>query len=332
MTIYLYSSDKHRNFCFPISTMRLGDVLDRINIQSGAEVRFRFPRYEFCDLPDCVLDRHYTADIYKLNLFVDRYEQLEDGEKAVFKSVLLEHSHSTIDDMLMMTYGIENVTVFPCYNAACLGEIAVKNKMMPEFKDYPNELVKFLDYDKIGKTIIERGEGVIVDEYFCKPKEYRRPDIEVEIAPPEKKFFRLLVSPSVSDIDIAQWVSLLEDEAVLNEMSQKIGLPLEALYYAEIESALPAFSDDSYKNDDCIHDMIRLSKKLADLPHHRLVKLKAIMEAKDICVIGGVFDAIDSLDEYDFDPMVQDEQIYSKVVQQNVREYIDTMAKPTASL
>ena len=36
------------------------------------------------------------------------------------------------------------------------------------------------------------------------------------------------------------------------------------------------------------------------------------MEAENIDVLGGVFDAIDSLREYDFDPMVQDESQFGK--------------------
>ena len=310
MRIYIEYGDKRQGFAFPMSPMKVRDVLDRMNIQNGSEVKCRFSSYNREKLFGTEQNRWYTADIYKLNLFAERYEvELEYSEQAALKSVLREHPDSSIDDMLMMTYGVESVTAIPCYNTECLGKIAVENGMLPELKGVPTE---FLDYDKIGKAVIERGEGVIVDEFFCKPKEYRRPDVDIVIDVSEKEFFRLLVAPSAHDMDKAQWVSLPRDEAVLKEMLQETGLPLEALWYEKIESALPMLNDDTSKENDFINSIIRLSKELADLPQHKFVKLKAIMEAENIDVLGGVFDAIDSLREYDFDPMVQDESQFGK--------------------
>lgn len=293
-----------------MSPMRIRDVLDRMNIQNGSEGKCRFSSYDREKLFGTEQNRWYTADIYRLNLFAERYEvELEYSEQAALKSVLREHPDSSIDDMLLMTYGIGSVPAIPCYNTECLGKIAVESGMLPELKGVQTE---FLDYDKIGKAVIEQGEGVIIDEFFCKPKEYRRPDIDIEIAPPEKEFFRLLVAPSAHDMDKAQWVSLPRDEAVLKEMLQETGLPLEALWYEKIESALPMLNDDTSKENDFINSIIRLSKELADLPLHKFVKLKAVTEAENIDVLGGIFDAIDSLNEYDFDPLVKDESQFGK--------------------
>ena len=310
MRIYIEYGDKRQGFAFPRSPIQIGDVLDRMNIQNGTEVKFMFSNYDREKLFGSEQNKWYTADIYKLNLFAERYEiELEYSEQAALKSVLREHPDSSIDDMLLMTYGIGSVPTIPCYNTECLGKIAVENEILQELKGAPAE---FLDYNKIGKTVIERGEGVIIDEFFCKPKEYRRPDIDIEIAAPKKEFFRLLVAPSAHDMDKAQWVSLPKDEQILYDMAKTNGLPTESLYYVKIESALPTFNEDSYADEGWLDDIIRLSKELADLPQHKFVKLKAIMEAENIDVLGGVFDAIDSLREYDFDSMVQDESQFGK--------------------
>lgn len=310
MRIYIEYGDKRQGFAFPRTPIQIGDVLDRMNIQNGTEVKFRFSSYDQEKLFGTEQNKWYTADIYKLNMFVERYEvELEYNEQAALKSVLREHPDSSIDDMLLMTYGIESVTAIPCYNTECLGKIAVESGMLPELKGVQTE---FLDYDKIGKAVIERGEGVIIDEFFCKPKEYRRPDIDIEIAPPEKEFFRLLVAPSAHDMDKAQWVSLPRDESVLKGMSQETGLSAESLCFAEIESALPSFNEGSYVDEGWLDDIIEISKELAALPHHKFVKAKAIMEMNNAEVTGEAFDAIDSLREYDFDPMVQDESQFGK--------------------
>ena len=310
MRIYIEYGNKRQGLAFPRSPIQIGDVLDRMNIQNGTEVKFRFSSYDQEKLFGTEQNRWYTADIYKLNLFAERYEvELEYSEHAALKSVLREHPDSSIDDMLLMTYGIGSVPTIPCYNTECLGKIAVENEMLPELKGAPAE---FLDYDKIGKAVIERGEGVIIDEFFCKPKEYRRPDIDIKISVPEKEFFRLLVAPSAHDMDNAQWVSLPKDEQILYDMAKTNGLPTESLYFDKIESALPTFNEDSYADEGWLDDIIRISKELTELPHNKFVKVKAIMEILNAEVTGEALDAIDSLNEYDFDPLVQDESQFGK--------------------
>ena len=310
MRIYIEYGDKRQGFAFLRSPIQVGDVLDRMNIQNGTEVKFRFSSYDQEKLFGTEQNRWYTADIYKLNLFAERYEvELEYNEQAALKSVLREHPDSSIDDMLLMTYGIGSVPTIPCYNAECLGKIAVENEMLPELEGVPTE---FLDYDKIGKAVIERGEGVIIDEFFCKPKEYRRPDIDIKISVPEKEFFRLLVAPSAHDMDKAQWVFLPKDEQILYDMAKTNGLPTKSLYFAKIESVLPTFNEDSYADEGWLDDIIRISKELAELPHNKFVKVKVIMEILNAEVTGEALDAIDSLNEYDFDPLVQDESQFGK--------------------
>ena len=310
MRIYIEYGDKRQGFAFPMSPIRIRDVLDRMNIQNGSEVKCRFSSYDREKLFGAEQNRWYTADIYKLNLFAERYEvELEYSEQAALKSVLREHPGSSIDDMLLMTYGIGSVPTIPCYNTECLGKIAVENEMLPELKGVQTE---FLDYDKISKAVIERGEGVIIDEFFCKPKEYRRPDIDIKISVPKKEFFRLLVAPSAHDMDKAQWVSLPKDEQILYDMAKTCGLPTDSLYFAKIESALPTFNEDSYADEGWLDDIIRISKALAELPHNKFVKVKAIMEILNAEVTGEALDAIDSLNEYDFDPLMQDESQFGK--------------------
>lgn len=74
-------------------------------------------------------------EIYKLNVFAERFEHLEGYQKAGFKSVLMRNPDSTIDDMIAMTYGINGVPVYPASSYAEIGEIAVDNEMLPEIEE-----------------------------------------------------------------------------------------------------------------------------------------------------------------------------------------------------
>lgn len=59
--------------------------------------------------------------------------------------------------------------------------------------------------------------------------------------------------------------------------------------------------------------MIALSEQLAGMRKSDVVKLKAVMETENIQTFSGAREAIDSLNEYEFDSMVQDESQYGKV-------------------
>lgn len=313
MTVRLRYGDKELSWSLPISTIHLQDVLDRMNVQGGREIECKFSKYDLIDLPGSVLDKWYKADIYKLNAFVKRYEQLEGYKKAGFKSVLMKHPDSSIDDMLVMTYGIEGVPVYPANDYAEIGEIAVDNEMLPELDDCSDEIIELLDMEKVGKLIAEREGGVMLDGYYCVPSGYEEPDMSIDIETPNKTFFRVLAAPSSADTDQAQWFSLPEDIRQLKEYAAEWNAVTEQMYYKEVESALPNISDNAYDEANWVEQMIALSEQLADMPRSRIVKLKAVMEAENIQTFTAAREAVDSLKEYDFDAIVQDESQFGKV-------------------
>ncbi len=95
--------------------------------------------------------------------------------------------------------------------------IAIDNDMLPELEECSDELIGLLDYEKVGKELAERDNGIFVDGYYCMPDSYEEPDISLTIEVPDKRFFRVLVSPSATTTDQAQWFSLPEDIRRLRE-------------------------------------------------------------------------------------------------------------------
>ena len=89
MTIRLRYGDNEMSWGLPVSAINLQDILDRMNVQSGREIEFMFSKYDMVDLPATILAKWYKADIYKLNVFAERFQRLEDYQKAGFKSVLI---------------------------------------------------------------------------------------------------------------------------------------------------------------------------------------------------------------------------------------------------
>lgn len=174
---------------FPMNIFEIRDTLDRLKIPDDKPiVEFSISEYDNMELPYTLCRREFSADIYRLNLFAERYEQLEEYQKAGFKSVLMKNPDSSIEDMLLMTYGIEGVPVYPANDYAELGDIAVDNEMLPELNDCSDEIVELLDLEKVGKLLAEREEGVMLDGYYCVSSSYEKPDINIEIGRPENCF------------------------------------------------------------------------------------------------------------------------------------------------
>ncbi|MBP3267866.1 MAG: hypothetical protein J6M07_06060 [Ruminococcus sp.] len=313
MTIRLRYGDKEMSWGMPVSAINLQDILDRMNVQSGREIEFMFSKYDMVDLPANILDKWYKADIYKLNVFAERFQRLEDHQKAGFKSVLMRNPDSSIDDMIAMTYGIDCVPVYPAKNYAELGEIAIDNDMLPEIAQCPDEVIPLLDREMVGKRLAETDGGVLLDGYYCMPDSYEEPDISLTIEVPDKRFFRVLVSPSATTTDQAQWFNLPEDIRRLREYSAEHNSTPEQMYITEVESVLPNITDAAYYEAYWVEDMIALSEQMICMSKDQIVKLKAVMEAENMQTFSGAREDIDCLNEYDFDPMVQDESQYGKV-------------------
>lgn len=313
MTIRLRYGDKEMSWGMPVSAINLQDILDRMNVQSGREIEFMFSKYDMVDLPANILDKWYKADIYKLNVFADRFQRLEDHQKAGFKSVLMRNPDSSIDDMIAMTYGIDCVPVYPAATYAEIVEIAIDNDMLPEIEECSDAVIGLLDYEKVGKLLAERDNGIFVDGYYCMPDSYEEPDISLTIEVPDKRFFRVLVSPSATTTDQAQWFNLPEDIRRLREYSAEHNSTPEQMYITEVESVLPNITDAAYYEAYWVEDMIALSEQMICMSKAQVVKLKAVMEAENIQTFSGVRKAIDCVNEYDFDSMVQDESQYGKV-------------------
>lgn len=307
MRIYLKNNGYAVSEKFPMTVFEMEDVLDKLK-QTESVVRFEISEYDNMKLPSSICHREFSTDIYKLNLFAERYEQLEEYQKAGFKSVLMKHPDSSIDDMLLMTYGTEGVPVYPVDDYAELGEIAVDNEMLPELNDCSNEIIELLDLEKVGKLLAEREKGVILDGYYCVPSSYEKPDMNIEIGIPESCFFRLLIAPikanGVPDYVSAQWLTLPFDEE-----NQKVDF--EKMTCVKRESLLPNISQNQLTIEN-IYMLNDLAKSLSELSHNDFIKLKAVMEAENIHEIGETFDCIEHLTDYELDRLVSDESAFGR--------------------
>lgn len=285
---------------FPMTVFELEDALDMLGTDNPV-VDFRISEHENMDLPKS-LCRNFTADIYKLNLFAQRYESLDNAELAGMKSLLITNPDSSIDDMLLMTYGLDSVIMFLCLDYAELGEIVIENEMIPELESCSDELAELLDREKIGRLMCEDDGGVFVDGYYCVPSNYETPDINIEFGKPENCFFRLLIAPaptgSESTEQFAQWLSLPCKN--LKDIAKDLGIGrVQDMVYYDIQSSLPQITASS-ENMNHIEELNVLAEKLSTLSHADFVKLKAVMESQEFTEISDAAECLNCLDSYGF--------------------------------
>lgn len=324
MKVHLINNGYALSAEFPMTAFEMQDALDRLKYPVGnSEVTFRIYEFKNINLPSELYEKDFSADIYRLNLFAERLENLEFTEMAAFKSLLVENPESSFEDMLLMTYGLDSVMVYPCGNCCELGETVIENEMIPELESCSDEILELLDREKVGKLMCEREGGQFIDGCYCLTSGYEKPDISIEIGRPDSCFFRLLIAPikqnGVPDYGSAQWISL--PLATKNQ-----GIDFENMTCVKSESSLPNLSQNQLQREK-IHELNELAKSLSEVSHDDFVKLKAVMESEQIHEISDTLECIGRLSEYQLDRNISDSSEFGRAyLLKNIHKNFDFSA------
>ena len=317
MRVHLINNGYALSTEFPMTAFEMQDALDRLKYPAGnSEVTFRIYEFKNMNMPSELYEKEFSADIYRLNLFAERLENLEFTKMTAFKSLLFENPESSFEDMLLMTYGLDSVMVYPCGNCYELGETVIENEMIPELESCSDAILELLDREKVGKLMCEREGGQFIDGCYCLISEYEKPDINIEIGRPNSCFFRLLIVPEEEKTEQAGWISVPCEMEINSDFYNGICL--------DFQSALPSLKfDDTHK----ISTLSELAESLSQLSHNDFVKLKAVMEAENIHDIAETLDCIDRLSEYQFDRNISDSSEFGRAyLLKNIHKNFDFSA------
>lgn len=315
MRVYLKNNGYAVSEKFPMTVFEMEDVLDKLK-QKESVVRFEISEHDNMEFPFALCRRDFSADIYRLNLFAERIENLNSSEMTAFKSLLKAKPDSDFEDILKMTYGLDSVMVYPCSGCRELGETVIENEMMPELEGCSDEILQLLDPEKVGQLMQKRDCGVFIDGHYCVTSGYEPPDINIEIGRPESCFFRLLVVPEDEKIEQAKWISLPCEKEDLSEVYNGICL--------DFQSSLPMITEEYFSDMKLIDELNYLAQKLSELSNTDFVKLKAVMEAENKHEIYEAFYCIRDLNEYEFDINVSDQSEFGRTyLARNLPENFD---------
>ncbi len=274
----------------PQTPLELYDILDRLGVDN-----------KYCNvyinidderIPDEICEGGFYDDLFKLNLLAQRLEQLTPSYTAGFKAVLMAHEDYNLDDLILVTYGLEAYPIYPCRDYTELGEVVIDNDMISEVENCPDELVEYLDKAAIGRLAAEQFKGTFVGGYYCEVADYEPLEMEINISKPKRNEFQILIGETEKS---AQWYTLPCNGEYTEEQVYELRSPLPYIDHVENISKLN-----------------ELAVKIAALDNADLVKLKAVMELGEIENVEETIEIIDSLSEFEFDPLPRDENSYGK--------------------
>ena len=274
----------------PKTPLELYDILDRL----GTDNKYCNVYINIDDerIPDEMCECGFYDDLFKLNLLAQQLEQLTPSYTAGFKAVLMAHEDYNLDDLILVTYGLEAYPIYPCRDYAELGEVVIDNDMISEVENCPDELVEYLDKAAIGRRAAKQFKGTFVDGYYCEVSDYEPPDMKITIDKPLRNEFQILIGETEKT---AQWYTLPYNGEYTEEQVYELRSPLPYIDHVENISKLN-----------------ELAEKIAALDNADLVKLKAVMELGEIENEEGAIEVIDSLSEFEFDSLPRDENSYGK--------------------
>lgn len=283
--------DKHSvTVQLPKTPLELYDMLDKLGVDN--KYCNVYMNIEDKCIPEEMRVGGFYDDIFKLNLLAQRLEEMSPAYTAGFKAVLMNHEDYNLDDLILVTYGLEAYPIYPCRDYTELGEVVIDNNMIPEVENCPDELVKYLDKESIGRLAAEKFGGTFVGRYYCEVADYEPPDMRIDIRKPSRKEFLILIGDNEKT---AQWYAL----PYIGNLNNK-----EVFGF---RSPLPCI-----RNVDDISKLNELAEKIAALDNADLIKLKAVMELGEIENVEETIVIIDSLSEFDFDTNLRDESEFGK--------------------
>ena len=288
------------NIYLPAHPFVIRDELDKLRAGDDTQLQIRITD---CDEVQALEKMYLTADLWKMNVFAERIEQLDLGspsKPAIQIAALLKvKPDRSIDEMIRMTYS-DSIPVYPCKNFAELGEVVIDNDMLSELEDVPEALLPMLDKEWVGRTYAEREGGIFVDGYYCEPAAYEEPDISVTVGKRDDVFSITLVPPEKDPDIYGRNFRLLVNPEELEKFSVECGVPLDDMNYYSLNCSIPV----RYEPQSPMA-LNNLATWVSMLENDEVVKLKAILQTLPSKNIPEVLDIAMNLNEYELDRSVR---------------------------
>lgn len=307
-----------RTVNFPMNGYQLRDLSDKM--RNDFPITVRIDELFKDNAVSCEVQIVSFDDMNRLNLFVQRVDDLCEADEAKMFALMNKYPKAEISELLDMTYGLDSIDTYICCNNDDLAELALSNEWLPEFENCSYEILEYLDKDAVADEVKLQREGYVYNDCYVEPNSYTRPKHDIELPPAATGFFRLLLAADrenkIPDRDKAEWLTLPCSKSELTEFEKRLGCPMSKTICLGSESALPMIEPNTITQTN-ISELNDLAHKLSELDNDEIIKLKAVMELGSVNSIYRTIKLADHLSEFDFDPNPNDASVYGKIYLHN---------------
>ena len=307
----------------PARGYEIQDALERARISGDQPYKIVECFNSQGDYLECIPENPSLAE---LNFLAKRISGMEDHEKLAFTNCMaMEKNPLDMKKLINITYNLKDChTISGISNDKDLGEFYVENEMVEELRDAPQWMLKYLDYEKIGRTYREAEKGAFIGGSYVVNHNIEFEEVYDGVHLPEQPatedyVFKLLICddefyPDYPEDEEA--CSCLKLPATADEIACVLKEQYSSLDECVIyknESTIPrlngVFSD--YEDIDKIRLLADRISELKD--QGMMAKYKAVLEFTDCTDLDLALDLAKNLNCFDFYPEMSAPEDYGRL-------------------
>lgn len=125
------------------------------------------------------------TNLYELNFLAKQIGEFDNAQLAVYNALLplvvgenYESELISIKDLINLTYSVDDCSVAAkVFNDKDFGEMLIDNEMVEGIENLSDEMIKLLDYGKVGEAHRKAENGVYVNGYYISREGFKLKEI-----------------------------------------------------------------------------------------------------------------------------------------------------------
>ncbi len=296
----------------PTTMAAIQDAMEQVRVPENGS--YRLTRLD--GWPKFLAERlsRMEADIQEVNVLAAQIEQIGRENISWYEGVIgcVESERGdrecSVKDLINAAGNLDNFCFLPwIVNDADLGENAVNGGFVGMLQGLPDEVLAFLDKEKVGAYLRKTENGVFTKEGYCyRVKEGWQEIYNGQNLPEQETESDAIISVRLENRKHPEygkvWLSLpCSTEKMALACDLLHAESLDQCRLREIRSAVPILEKKIQFYDD-VEVLNELAERLQQMPHKELIKYKAVLQLGCWKNIEEALLLTERLDSYVFDP------------------------------
>lgn len=287
------------DICLPASLYEIDDAVDKCRGYLVKTDMMPFSIFECERVPLLSQLRFDSVTIYELNFLAKQISEFDNTQLAAYNALLplvvgenYENELISIKDVINLTYSVDDYSVATnIFNDTDLGEMLIDNGMFEGIENLSDEMIEFLDAEKIGEAHRTAENGVYVNGCYISREGFELKEVFNGESLPDNAVERYLFRLDISNPPIQNWITVPFSESTEQFLNSTNAIEFNL---ADFESAIPQiskYSDEMY-NKITVEELQRineLAKSFLFLDEIQSIKFKAAL----------FYEGIDTLEDMD---------------------------------